>query len=138
MTDVLLDTNIVIKIIQARNPALQERIGAALNAGAKINISAITVLELQVGVMRNANVETAARKRDLFMSLVENILDFDEHDARQAAAIRVSTMQTGQTIGAYDVLIGAQALRRNMRLITNNVREFSRIPNLIWEDWTQN
>ena len=58
------------------------------------------------------------------------------HDAIASAKIHAELLSRGEAIGAYDTFIAAQALRRKMPLITNNVREFSRVKGLVWEDWT--
>jgi tRNA(fMet)-specific endonuclease VapC len=43
----------------------------------------------------------------------------------------------GRPVGAYDLLIAGQALRHKMTVVTANTREFARIKNLQWEDWTK-
>ena len=49
--------------------------------------------------------------------------------------LRAALERVGQPIGAYDVLIAGQALRRGLTLVTSNAREFGRVKGLLWEDW---
>lgn len=136
MSIFLLDTNIPIKAIKGREPALTAKIGAALDDKHELAISAVSLHELEVGVLRNINVQTAARKRDAFLGLVKHVWDVDTEDALLAAKIRCELMAIGQSIGAFDVFIAAQARRRGVTLITNNTREFTRVPGLSVLDWT--
>ena len=62
-------------------------------------------------------------------------LQFDGEDARTAATIRLALMQAGTPIGSYDLLIASQAIRHNFTIVTANTREFSRVPDLRWENW---
>jgi tRNA(fMet)-specific endonuclease VapC len=66
------------------------------------------------------------------------LVPFENEDARAAGSIRAAVEAIGRTIGAYDLLIAGQAFRRKMVLVTANVREFSRIKGLAWEDWGRN
>ena len=64
------------------------------------------------------------------------MLAFDSEDARVAGGIRAGLEAKGTPIGPYDLLIAAQALRREAILVTANVREFGRVEGLALEDWT--
>ena len=63
------------------------------------------------------------------------ILEFDADDARESGRIRAELAKSGQPIGPYDVLIAGQALSRRLTLISNNLREFTRVEGLKVEDW---
>ena len=63
------------------------------------------------------------------------ILSFDEEEAKQTAQIRSFLKRAGTPIGAYDVLIAATAIVHKLILVTANVREFERIPNLQIQNW---
>ena len=65
------------------------------------------------------------------------VLPFEDADAQLAGEIRAKLEAVGKPIGAYDLLITGQAMRRNMTLITANVAEFTRVKGLAWEDWTK-
>jgi tRNA(fMet)-specific endonuclease VapC len=64
-------------------------------------------------------------------------VDFDEHAAQAYGNLRAQLEKRGTPIGALDTLIGAQALSLGITLVTNNEREFSRIPNLRVENWVR-
>jgi tRNA(fMet)-specific endonuclease VapC len=65
-----------------------------------------------------------------------DLLDLDDQDARAAGRVRAALEKTGTPIGAYDLLIAGQALRRSLTVVAANTSEFSRIAELSWEDWT--
>jgi tRNA(fMet)-specific endonuclease VapC len=62
---------------------------------------------------------------------------FDSEDAEAAGLVRADLETKGRPIGPYDLLIAAQAVRRNLTLVTANHTEFSRIKDLDWVDWTK-
>jgi tRNA(fMet)-specific endonuclease VapC len=132
---VLLDTNICIAAINGRPLAVRGRIQRAIDSDERVVISSVTLFELWYGVVYSARVSDNAEKLELFLTTVETI-PFDDEDARFAGAIRASLRRLGTPIGPYDCLIAAQAIRHNWRLVTANVREFSRVEGLRWEDWT--
>ncbi|HEY7225017.1 MAG TPA: PIN domain-containing protein [Micromonosporaceae bacterium] len=65
-----------------------------------------------------------------------DLLDFDDEDARVAGQVRAALEIRGTPIGAYDLLIAGQALRRGLTVITANGAEFGRVSGLNWEDWS--
>ena len=65
-----------------------------------------------------------------------DLLDFDDQDARAAGRVRAALEKTRTPIGAYDLLIAGQALRRGLTVVTANTSEFSRVAEPSWEDWT--
>lgn len=137
MSVFLLDTNIVVRAIKDREPVLKQNIASAIEGDHKLALSVISLHELELGVLRNANRATAAKKRDKFLELVSHYWDFDKDDALAAADIRSALMKQGNAIGVFDALIAAQALRRSVTVVTNNTREFRRVARLQWVDWTQ-
>ena len=62
-------------------------------------------------------------------------MTFEEEEAKNAGTIRSILEKAGRPIGAYDLLISAQAVRHKMTLVTANSKEFSRVKGLVWEDW---
>jgi tRNA(fMet)-specific endonuclease VapC len=63
------------------------------------------------------------------------VLTFDAMDAQEAGDIRARLRRAGTPIGPDDILIAAQARRRNALLVTANTREFAQVPGLRIEDW---
>jgi tRNA(fMet)-specific endonuclease VapC len=133
----LLDTNACIGLINQQPSGLRSRLDHALGGGAELFVSTIAAFELWYGVARSAHPEANAKRVQTFFAGPVSLLPFEEEDARSAGRIRASLEAAGKSIGAYDTLIAGQALRHKFTLITANVREFSRIKGLAWEDWAK-
>lgn len=131
-----LDTNTVIHFNKRNRPHLERRMIKAIDTGVAMFISPIVRLELEVGVIRSSRPVAARKVLDIFISLISGIPPFESQDAELAARIRADLMWQGQAIGAFDLLIAAQAVRMGAAIVTNNSREFSRVPGLKREDWT--
>ncbi len=95
-------------------------------------ISAIVAHELYFGAY---NSRAVGRNLAQLEGLQFETLDFDLEDARCAGEIRAALVKAGKVIGPYDLLIAGQAVARGLTLVTHNVREFSRVANLRFEDW---
>ncbi len=101
----------------------------------EIKISVITAHELRYGLFRNPQIKKATQQAVVgFLDDVE-ALPFTEDDATIAARIRADLQKKGQPVGAYDLLIAATALSNKLTLVTSNEKEFSRIPDLVIENW---
>ena len=128
----LLDTNICIYVINKRS---ENAIKSIENMNAcEIKLSAITLAELEYGVSKSHYRERNRRALLGFISPFE-ILPFDDCDAEIFGLLRAYLENTGRVIGPYDMQIAAQALSRKLILVTNNVGEFERIPELHIENW---
>jgi tRNA(fMet)-specific endonuclease VapC len=87
------------------------------------------------GVAKSTRIEAnTARVETLFAGPLHS-LAFEEEDGRVAGSLRATMEGVGRPIGAYDLLIAGQARRHRITLVTANVREFSRVKGLSWEDW---
>jgi tRNA(fMet)-specific endonuclease VapC len=128
----LLDTNICIYALKRRSPAILERLREA--GPDEVALSVITVLELRQGAERGSKLEQAHGRIDLFVAPMQ-VFPFGEEDARIAARIRMELSAKGEKIGDLDSLIAAQALARDLTLVTNNLREFERVTGLKVENW---
>lgn len=131
---VLLDTNICIYIIK-QQPANVLKHFLEFQVG-DIGISAITLAELRYGVAKSTHREKNAHALDEFIIPLE-IVPFDERAAGVYGTIRASLEKAGTPIGAMDMLIAAHAVSLGLPLVTNNTREFTRIPDLTLLDWTK-
>ena len=132
----MLDTNMVIFAMQKGDPR-QVRQKIANHSG-DMFISSITYDELMFGVY---NSDSDKRKQTKITMLNEflmrvSILPFDEKAAEHSANIRQHLCSTGQQIGGYDNLIAGHTRSLGMTCVTNNTREFTRVPSLSVEDWT--
>lgn len=130
----LLDTNICIYLMKEKFPKLQSRIES--EPLFNIALSSVTVAELEYGIAKS---NFPKKNRELlygFLSPFE-IIPFSELDAEIFGLIRAYLNKKGTPIGPYDLQIASQCLSRNLCLITNNVKEFERVPKLIIKNWVQ-
>ena len=129
----LLDTNICIYIINEKpNKILRKFEQYPVY---EFGISSITHAELQYGVEKSKNKNTHQNALDEFL-LPLTILPF--HGKRLVTCygeIRALPESKGKTIGPLDMLIAAHALDQDLTIISNNIKEFSRIPNLKCQNW---
>jgi len=130
---VLLDTNACIAVMNDR-PQARSRFRQIRRRREVGSVSVITLFELWFGVVKSARPAENAGQIDAFLPTIR-LLEFDEDDARVAAQLRLQLTRAGTPIGSYDLLIAAQALRHGLTLVTANTREFSRVPDLRWENW---
>jgi tRNA(fMet)-specific endonuclease VapC len=130
----MLDTNICIYIIKKKPIKVLETL-KKLEIG-DICISSITLAELEYGVQKSQNREKNKIALAAFVAPLE-ILPFSDRAAIKYGEIRTALERKGQIIGAYDLLIAAHAISENLILVTNNVNEFGRIPELIIENWSE-
>jgi len=128
----LLDTNICIYIIKKKPLSVFEKI--QLLQIDDIGISAITLAELEYGVSKSSYPERNELALLKFIAPLE-ILPFTEKAAKTYGQLRAFLEKAGQIIGTLDLFIGSHAKSENLILVTNNVSEFSRIPDLKIENW---
>jgi tRNA(fMet)-specific endonuclease VapC len=128
----LLDTNICVYALKHRPPEVLERLQAVGKAA--VAVSVITVLELRQGAEKSQQAAANHARLDLFLGPLR-VLPFDEEAALAGARVRAHLERLGRPTGDLDSLIAAQALARDMTLVTNNLREFERVPALRVENW---
>ena len=126
----LLDANVVIALLKDTTSPTARR--ARRERVDDIAISAIVSHELFYGAFKSRRRMQNVAVIDALQFIV---LEFDKEDARQAGEIRALLASEGTPIGPYDVLIAGQAVARDMILVTQNTREFERVPGLRFEDW---
>lgn len=131
-TRYLLDTNICIYIAKKQPLAVLERFNQ-LQVG-EIAISLITLGELYLGIEKSQQADKA---RQILKPLLQLIpaLPLPIETAVHYARIRAALEKQGKPIGANDLWIAAHALTERYILVTNNVKEFARIPKLYLENW---
>jgi len=131
VTRYLLDTNTCIAVMRSHPIAVQRMAAVAPGDCA---ISTVTAYELYTGVEKCANPAQERSKVELLLSTVWE-MPFDPAAARESARVRALLEAQGQPIGPYDVLLAGQALAHSLILVTDNTREFSRVPGLTLENW---
>jgi tRNA(fMet)-specific endonuclease VapC len=132
---ICLDTNAVISVLNNRSSPVRARIDAAVGMGHTLAISAIVLYELRYGAAKSAHADRNTRRVADFLAGPIEVLPFESADADEAGDIRAVLERSGTPIGPYDVLVAAQARRRDALLVTANGREFARVPRLRFEDW---
>jgi tRNA(fMet)-specific endonuclease VapC len=131
---ILFDGNACIAAIRQRSHIVRTRILEAEAARKRIFVPSVVAFELWYGVALSERTPENTRRLMSFLATAA-ALAFDDNDAQVAANLRADLRRSGQEIGPYDVLIAAQAIRRDFLLVTANVHEFSRIEGLRWENW---
>ncbi len=99
-----------------------------------IYMSVITLAELQYGVERSSSKKFNQKIIDDFVSHLF-VVPWDNKSAIQYGKLRNSLNEKGTPIGNMDLMIASHALSQNFTLVTNNVKEFKRVPNLKYENW---
>ena len=127
----LLDTHIISVWARRSHPALMTRMLAV--APSDLAISVLVEHELRYGFGRNPWVKSWPLVEAL-LALIPS-LPLTRLIANRAADLRSDLAAAGTPIGPYDLLIAATALEHGATLITNNAREFARVPGLVMEDW---
>lgn len=131
MLKYMLDTNIVIYTIKNRPKAVK----AAFNAHyGQMCISTVTLMELIYGAEKSTAPERNTRDVEGFAARLD-VLDYDSEAAAHSGQLRAELAKTGQPIGPYDQMIAGHARSRGLILVTNNTREFDRVPGLRIENW---
>jgi tRNA(fMet)-specific endonuclease VapC len=130
----LLDTNICVFLFRRKSQVALDRLFKSQSG--EVGISTITLAELRYGADRSSNPAKNHAVIDAFLMTV-TVLDFTAEAAGVYGNIRTQLESAGTPIGPFDNLIAAQAISSQCIAVTNNINEFSRVPGLVVEDWTQ-
>lgn len=130
----LLDTNVVIDYLRGEADVVRAMLRSTPGS---LAFSAISVHELERGLQRQGAPMAKRQALDAVIAAF-TVLPLDASVARRSGAIDAVLWSSGEQIGPYDVLIAATAMHYKLTLITNNVREFMRIPSLSIENWRIN
>jgi tRNA(fMet)-specific endonuclease VapC len=133
MLKYLLDTNIVIYTMKNRPQQVKRRFQ---QHHGRMGISTVTLGELVFGAEHSQQVERNLADIEAFTARLE-VLPFDNKAAYHFGQIRATLYRIGQPIGPYDMMIAGHARASGLNLITNNVKEFERVPGLLLENWSQ-
>ena len=131
----LLDTNICIFLIKNKFPKLTNKILSSDSN--ELFLSSISIAEMEYGASKSQNREKNRQALLDFCTDFNNIIDFTTEDTEAYGLIRAYLENEGKVIGPYDMQIAAQAMTRNLTVVTNNYDEFVRIPWIKVEDWTK-
>lgn len=128
----LLDTDTCIYLIKNKPPEALRRF-EEYDVG-DIGVSSLTAAELCFGVRKSRRPGQNGRALEQFLLPLE-VADFGYEAATAYGGIRAELEKQGTPIGSLDTLIAAHAVSLNVALVTNNTREFARVPNLELKNW---
>ena len=127
----LLDTNIVSALVRDPNGPVRERISRAGESA--ICTSVFVAAEMRYGAVRRGSARLTQQLERVLAEL--EVLPFEAPADVAYGELRARLERVGQSIGAIDFFIAAHALALGHTLVTDNEREFSRIPELPLENW---
>lgn len=127
----LLDTNILSNMIKQPQGKAAMRLRAI--GSSNIFTSIIIAAELQFGIRKKGSDQLSQRVEDLLEAI--EVLDFKPPADVHYGNIRHHLQSAGTPIGPNDLLIASHALAENLIVVTDNVNEFERVPELIVENW---
>jgi tRNA(fMet)-specific endonuclease VapC len=130
---VLLDTDTCIYALKG-NAGVLERLLS--RSPADVAVSVITEAELRTGAAKSSSPVKTSRLLENFLRPLA-VVDFNSVDANTYAQLRAKLERAGTPIGPLDTLIASQAVSRKLILVTNNEREFGRVPGLRLENWSR-
>ncbi len=130
----LLDTNVCIRFLNKRSPAIIEKL-LQVEPG-HIFLCSIVKAELIYGAHKSNNPSKALKIQGEFCSRFRS-LHFGDAAANVYGKIRADLEKKGKIIGPNDLIIASIAIAENLTLITHNTREFSRVEGLSYEDWEE-
>ena len=128
----MLDTNICSYILKQRPRNVLERFEKIQPD--QLCVSVVTYAELQYGIEKTSSKRVNQGVVDEFFARLQ-VLAWDEEAAQHYGKIRHYLEDRGTPIGNMDLMIAAHALSRKCKLVTNNLREFKRVPQLKIENW---
>ena len=129
----LLDTDTCIYALKHREEVLGHLLA---HSPTDVAVSVITEAELRTGAAKSTTPQKTLERVERFLGPLM-VLEFTSADAIAYATVRGRLERAGTPIGPLDTLIAAQAVARRLVLVTNNEREFSRVPSLRLENWTE-
>jgi tRNA(fMet)-specific endonuclease VapC len=131
VTRYLLDTDTCIHALKTYDKVL---IAKLTSHEGEIATSAVVLHELYYGAQGYSDPQKRLFLIDELMKRLK-VLPFDRSVAELAGPLRHKLRKKGQSIGPYDLQIGATALAHGLTLVTGNKREFSRLSGLKLENW---
>ncbi|MBP3900814.1 MAG: type II toxin-antitoxin system VapC family toxin [Blautia sp.] len=130
----MLDTNICIYAIKHKPEKVFHKLQEV--EPEDVCVSSVTYAELVHGVEKSAAVEKNRLALSLLLANID-IMDFDVNAADHYGKIRAALEKKGTPIGPLDMMIAGHAQSLGLTIVTNNVKEFSRVDNLKIENWAE-
>ena len=129
----MVDTDICIYAMKNRPPEVMQAWRQHAEHG--IGVSMITVCELEYGTAKSGSARNASLLQQFLAPL--EVADFDREASRRYGVLRAQLEGAGTPIGPLDMQIAAHALALGVTLVSNNLREFDRVPGLRLANWAQ-
>ncbi len=133
MIKYMLDTNILIYTIRNRPTKVREEFKKHADY---LAMSTITLGELIYGAEKSAQADRNLADVEALAARMD-VVPFDSPAAIHFGQVRAELAKSGKLIGPYDLMIAGHARSRGLILVTNNLREFKRVPGLRVENWTR-
>jgi tRNA(fMet)-specific endonuclease VapC len=133
----LPDTNVFSRYLRGIDKGIKSRLEANLRF---CRLSCVVLSELEYGAAKRPDLPTLSDRVRKLRTLIGNEANYTCNDASFYGFVRAylaRLMPNAQPIGPYDLMLAAQALRLGATLVTNNTREFARVPGLAVEDWQE-
>ena len=127
----MLDTNICIYVMKTYPPALRDRFNTLAE---QLCISSITLGELHYGAEKSGRRAENLTAIEQFVARLE-VLSFGDKAAAHYGQLRAEVERMGSPCGPHDMQIGGHARSEGLILVTNNMREFARMPGVRAENW---
>lgn len=135
MTTYMLDTCICSFIMREHPDAVIRRLAAEVERGNRIVVSAITYAEMRYGQISKKASPKHKVLVDEFVRRLDAVIAWDLRAVDATVEVMRQLNAAGTPIGPNDTAIAGHAIAIGCTLVTNNVREFSRVPGLVYEDW---
>lgn len=133
----MLDTNICSFIMREQPEAVLKRLEQAVLRNHRIVVSAITYAEMRFGAVGKKASPRHAQLVDAFCARLDAVLAWDRAAVDATTEIKVALAAAGTPVGPNDTAIAGHAIATGSVLVTNNTREFARLPGLESEDWSR-
>ena len=131
MLKYMLDTNIVIYAMKNRPQHVKRQFQ---QHHGQMGISTVTLGELVFGAEHSQQVERNLADIEAMAARLD-VLPFDDKAAYHFGQVRAALYRSGNPIGPYDMMLAGHARACGLKLITNNIKEFERVPGLLIENW---
>lgn len=131
MLKYMLDTNIVIFTIKNKPASVRE---AFTQHYGQMCISSVTLMELIYGAEKSARPENNLREVEGFAARLD-VLDYGTEAAAHTGQLRAELARAGTPIGPFDQMIAGHARSEGLILVSNNTKEFKRVPGIRLDDW---
>lgn len=133
----MLDTNICSFIMREQPEVVLKRLEQAVLRGHRIVVSAITYAEMRFGAIGKKASPRHGQLVDAFCTRLDAVLPWNRAAVDATTEIKAVLAAAGTPIGPNDTAIAGHAIAAGAMLVTNNTREFERVPGLVLEDWVK-